>query len=448
MLTLGMDGNDIHDNRSSTGTTRTTNGRGSKGNETGDTSRQMGERFHPLRSPVMEQGDADDYSGGQTNNSWWKRSLVHRLASRSRDDDENDEMNSQGAAYTSLERLESDLRRSERRRVPDVSNDGSEAQYTALDTTASSNANANNGEHPPANLHDSLPSVDTRKLGSKRVSTGLRQSLLNDANDNDDAVVIQEEKPAKQTTTVEDVLQQDCHFFYRDMDGDRSPPPARRKQSWRAVVRQQQEEQVHQHQQMFEYSDAVTVLAPPVLQRYRTRYQQLNQDLDYYDRESSAVAVSDDLELIETVDDYNSSGSNMLQQRDRIVRTDTVENSTLFYQLADGRLLMRLPRDQVRLVMDQDLEAGILSVEQWRCKEESTISSELPQESPPPLRYVLTVHDDLYKRIVSEMSETLTKPYCGLNSCCQEGEKVDIRVAAAALLVILFILLINTLIWK
>jgi hypothetical protein len=125
----------------------------------------------------------------------------------------------------------------------------------------------------------------------------------------------------------------------------------------------------------------------------------------------------------------------------------------------------------VRLVMDNDLEAGILSVEQWRSDDyllpEQDVSATAaanasrdgsnhfsrapatvtPFQDRPPLRYVLTVHDDLYRRIVAEMSEGLYKPYWGLSGCLNENERVDIRVAIAVMAVIMFVLLINTFIW-
>jgi len=240
---------------------------------------------------------------------------------------------------------------------------------------------------------------------------GLRQSLLTmkdtavdgnvELNNNNNTVI-----------TREDVLEQDCDFFYRGLETNTTTTTPRRLRA----VRYSSE------QHSFQYRDAVDVLTPPFLQYYRTKYQQLNQEME---NNNDTSRYDHDLVLVEG-DVQN------------IVRTDTVEHSTIFYQTQDGRLLMRLPRDQVRLIMDPDLEAGILSVEQWRQNND---------KQDAPLQYVLTVQDDLYKRIVAEMSDAVTKPYCGLSHCCNENEKVDIRVAIVLLAVILLILLINTFIW-
>jgi hypothetical protein len=275
---------------------------------------------------------------------------------------------------------------------------------------------------------------------------------------------------------AEDLLQQDCSFFYQGM---KSPPRAaqgRRMQRLRALVRPQQPE--HQGQSLFEYRDSVDVLAPPVLANYRARYQQLNQILRVDSDEDLAASSAmhhHDLELMAEGDGISMTNHNMnisnSNSNNNAMMAQTVENSSLFYML-HGRMLMRLPRDQVRLVMDNDLEAGILSVEQWRSDDyllpEQDVSAAAaaaandshdgssrprgpaatePFQDRPPLRYVLTVHDDLYRRIVAEMSEGLYKPYWGLSQCLNENERVDIRVAIAVMAVIMFVLLINTFIW-
>jgi hypothetical protein len=273
---------------------------------------------------------------------------------------------------------------------------------------------------------------------------------------------------------AEDLLQQDCSFFYQGM---KSPPRGvssnggRRMQRLRALVRPQQPH--HQGQSLFEYRDSVDVLAPPVLANYRARYQQLNQILRVdsdEDLAASAGAASSmhhhDLELMAEGDGDGialTKHSNTMNSNNNAMMAQTVENSSLFYML-HGRMLMRLPRDQVTLVMDNDLEAGILSVEQWRSDDyllpeqdttaanhagssRSVPAAEVSFQDRPPLRYVLTVHDDLYRRIVAEMSEGLYKPYWGLSGCLNENERVDIRVAIAVMAVIMFVLLINTFIW-
>ena len=164
-----------------------------------------------------------------------------------------------------------------------------------------------------------------------------------------------------------------------------------------------------------------------------------------------------------------------------IVQTVTAEQSSLYYY-QHGRLLMRLPCDQVRLVQDPDLEAGILSVVQWRKPGVKTISStseaasstqttaktytkidsnvaedaqqcewaNQPHENRFELQYVLTVDDDLYRRLFSEINDAFVSDAgCGLKGHCCDNEskgdqKVNIRVALAIIGVVMTILFMAT----
>jgi hypothetical protein len=165
-----------------------------------------------------------------------------------------------------------------------------------------------------------------------------------------------------------------------------------------------------------------------------------------------------------------------------IVRSDTVRQSSLFF-MADGRMLMRLPRDRVRLLVDPDLEVGVLSVEQWRVATDIETNNKMPDSTHddesnlatnhdtarsiedvpqrytsmernesstplPELRYVLTVGDDLYRKIVEEMSPTNIKYFCCTRGCCNDEEKVDIRIAFVLFGMTLLILFINMLAFR
>ena len=219
--------------------------------------------------------------------------------------------------------------------------------------------------------------------------------------------------------TIEDQLRQDCSFFYQGLD-DSNVSPEQRKQR-RGGLRP--------------LSSALQN-APRVLSRrdnalYYANYERLNQDV-------YVVSASDDLWLDEetTVDFQSATSPNVVD----------VQHSSLVYE-QNGRLLMRLPRDQVRLVMDDDLEPGIVSVEQWRGDNPKNITTadSFSLDNTPSLRYVMTVPDDLYRRVVSEMSNKLYPPYWGLFKCCSnESERADIRWAIAIMLVILLLLFIST----
>jgi hypothetical protein len=295
----------------------------------------------------------------------------------------------------------------------------------------------------------------------------------------------------------------------------------------------------YRHSQLYEYQDAVPVMARPVLAQFQARYTQLNQELVYpkhsrhhHVRTTTTTSSSpvrhhptmdtlaqfwphnnnnndieadpwDDMATLQSLrlqtlldsslhlsssetngskDDDNDNNNNQndatgLEQayhpapHGHDVVGNAAERRTEWaaYQISDASR-RKVPRDQVRLLMDPDLEAGILSVEQWRCKEtaddigssrqgcetgrnhrapssfqtEPTAAASSSSSSPPPLRYVLTVSDDLYRSVVAEMSPTTTKYFCCPRACCNEDERADIRVAVYLLLVILVILFINT----
>jgi hypothetical protein len=249
--------------------------------------------------------------------------------------------------------------------------------------------------------------------------------------------------------------------------------------------------------ELFAYTDAVHVFPPTFLNRYRIRYNELNKE---FRSETRHYDEYRDLQLLEEEesqqyqnsyssfhsehdhnpgnDEYHPMGieyphhmttTTTLPHHHRHVVTTATTQSSLFTKIGNT-IVLQLPRDQVRLLMDPDLQPGILSVEQWRiptttssCTENHTSKSNnnnnarflhgtslerpLLEESAntdkeeenhwPPLRYVLTVDEDLYRKMVDEMSgSTFFPPH--------EEEKVDIRVACIILGIILLILFINT----
>eukprot|EP00980_Cylindrotheca_fusiformis_P006661 scaffold1390_cov138-Cylindrotheca_fusiformis.AAC.64 len=209
-----------------------------------------------------------------------------------------------------------------------------------------------------------------------------------------------------QYPTVEDQLRQDCEFFYQGFDDE--PSPERRRRLRPFLSRKTRD--------VRNSTRGGT--------RFHTKYQQLNQDNNEMYGRHHDLALEEEGSDVQPVRFRSDSSINVL---------DT-QYSSLFYE-QDGRTLMKLPRDQMRLVMDQDLEPGIISVEQWRHAEESHpgAAQEMPQiERNPPLKYVLTVPDDLYRRVVSEMSYRLMPPCWGFFKCCHyhdDTERADIRLA-------------------
>ena len=195
-----------------------------------------------------------------------------------------------------------------------------------------------------------------------------------------------------------------------------------------------------------------------------------------------------------------------------------IRKSSLSY-MRQGRIQMRVPTDNVRLVMDEFLDGGILSVEcddQYQplkvesnsqeekplttvaiglemtasensmndpdlsfdndaniedrkrsplelhddeCMEQGLLSSPIRNDidhnrldiergnttRPPDLRYILTVDQDLYKRVLSEI--THSRAPCGLYNCCHEaGDGSHQHVHISVALIILF-LVFTLLLW-
>lgn len=208
----------------------------------------------------------------------------------------------------------------------------------------------------------------------------------------------------------------------------------------------------------------------------------------------------------------NNADFNNCQQESRVPAIADIRKSSLSY-IRQGRIEMRLPGDNIRLVMDEFIEPGILSVErdveQAREKVSSadtfttlggtmvvqkrhmddcngdiqsrlllqhshdddddtnTSERETPllqnmmhdggnhddvknyNKRPPDLRYILTVDQDLYKRILSEMADS--KMPCGLYFCCHDAvdgsKSVDISVAVFILIVVFVLLFVGTCVW-
>ena len=181
------------------------------------------------------------------------------------------------------------------------------------------------------------------------------------------------------------------------------------------------------------YVDAREIMmGPSVWQHYLHKYQQLNCEMDHNSNNNNNTEHND-LLLTEHPTPQTNNTLEILQ------RMPTWQQSSLMF-LQDGRKLMLLPQDSVRLLMDPDLEPGVLAVEQTR----------LPSASDHPpllvdLRYVLTVPSDLYRRLVTEMSNAMTTTSgC---YCSDEGRKTDIRIAILILSCTMLVLFFLTMFW-
>jgi hypothetical protein len=209
---------------------------------------------------------------------------------------------------------------------------------------------------------------------------------------------LQQSIPTTTTTppprTREDNIREDCHFFFRELEDEPN-----QKQSHSAL-------------------DSSTRIPPRYHAAYRARFQQLNS--------VKRLLENDDLLLREQQED---EGLIVPPQSPRVA--DFSKSS--FYCNIDGRILMKLPKDKVRLSMDPNLEPGILSVEQASAKGKD-------------LTYVLSVDDNLYRRVVAEIADTHSS-ICGIHQCCTDNGHVNIQVAFCILGFVMVLLLVNTIIY-
>ena len=392
----------------------------------------------PETSPEMESSSP----------RWWNHSVLHRFWRSKKDaenDDDNDdadddnEVDGTGLTTATPEPLTGLVGGHDPQQLPTT------ARYTSMEEEE--------GKTMKGVCNGSDSTAESKRSQTRPHKMVLRRSLRRVGSENRS----KGETNSRDGNNAEDAILENCSLFFRTDDDDpqlmaavgtderQQPSGGQRKKNRRGFRALRQ----HEHQHAFSYKDAVDVLAPTYLNHYKTRYEQLNQDCTpterKIDRHSLLLMEDEETGRTSRGGDASSVGVTSSQATlEGIVRTDTAIHSSLFYQ-HHGRLLMRLPVDQVRLFMDPDLEPGVLSVEQWRPED----SDEKYQDGveQPRLRYVLTINEDLYRRIVSDMSDGLTKPYCGISRCFHDDEKVDIRFAAAILGFILLILLINVFVW-
>lgn len=173
---------------------------------------------------------------------------------------------------------------------------------------------------------------------------------------------------------------------------------------------------------------------------YKAKYQQLNQDFEpshHYD--DDRFADYEDFSLAPHDLTLEEQAANPNPHNNLAVITQTVAQSSLFYEdESNGRILLTLPRDRVRLLVAGELESGILSVVQCR-----------RPEDPPTnqLEYCLTVPTNLYQKVVSEMRHVKANHNQHHHIVGSGNDHADIRWAVGIMVVILIILGINTLVF-
>lgn len=224
-------------------------------------------------------------------------------------------------------------------------------------------------------------------------------------------------------TTREEQIQQDCSFLYRPVDESNGMMNSarRNRRTLRAIL------DPPPAGVPTLYQDAQEVWSPPVMAQYKAKYQQLNEVYevqDTHDRyaDYNDYAVTPPREL--TLEEQEQQSANR-------ALIASVTKSSLFYQHeSNGRVMLRLPRDHVRLMVANpgDLEPGILSVIQNR-REDDPIA--------PTLQYCLTVPANLYQKVISEMVQYSSSAH-GLDSI--SDDHLDIKWAIGIMTIIMLIL--------
>lgn len=133
------------------------------------------------------------------------------------------------------------------------------------------------------------------------------------------------------------------------------------------------------------------------------------------------------------------------------VNAEDFSSSSVYHKDGSGKLNYRLPTDNVRLAVVPNLEPGILSMvvgsdpSQKRLEGNNSIDDKLQRYKWGEVSYVLTVDEDLYKRVVDEMAASLRSPI--KHSCTNQSGSADIRIALTILSFFFLFLFITTLLW-
>lgn len=211
------------------------------------------------------------------------------------------------------------------------------------------------------------------------------------------ATAVASDTPA---TTKEDRIKQSASFFYKGMEDSNPLSPMDANNSRRMSVGRSRSDRRNmrniipssnsllrnissRHSRILSGRDGVV---------FMSKYERLNHDIRRPRRKKRQQQQNEDNSSSNNNDDNNDNSNNDLFLDEETSSCDYREHipnptnnvvmdatsltnphgvrSSLFYE-QDGRMLMKLPRDQVRLVMDYDLEPGILSVEQWRNREDA-----------------------------------------------------------------------------
>jgi hypothetical protein len=215
-----------------------------------------------------------------------------------------------------------------------------------------------------------------------------------------------------------------------------------------------------------------SVIPPRYRAAFRARYQQLN--LSSVEAYPTNDDNHDDHELwLQEESLMSNTPVTNYPRRQETTTTTLPDNNNIPYVswYERPKIHIPLPKDRVRLLLDDEMEPGILSIERQQGSSSSSSSSTRlpsqyhhhhpsssssfmettttmetdPMTTPPhphdELVYVLTVDSDLYQRIVGEISDALSSRWGWYR--IEEG-RVDITLAIMALGFVFFFMLLAT----
>ena len=338
-----------------------------------------------------------------------------------------------------------------------------------------------------------------------------REKMLVDENDASYQMMKSQHGKNSSSRTIPQTLESaDVSFFYSGMDELEAQRQLRNKS------------QNVNHQGYFDHQTR---------RKFIEAHALLNADIGtYHDDDASEDADEMDYDFMTlfTFGCSPSARARMNEQKKALPAIADITNSNQSY-MVNGRIQMRLPTDNVRLVMDEFLEPGILSVErdfgledenddiaepflgsnhsdnestfqhnsthdqnyqdenycpnlgaskpiqrslmdeidlesnaefdgQWEdpisrenglTKHQTGPKLQKSNSKLPPLRYLLTVDQNLYKQIIKEVPDS--RMPCGLYFCCHDSvdgsRHVNIGVAIMILTVVFLLLFVGTCIW-
>lgn len=296
-------------------------------------------------------------------------------------------------------------------------------------------------------------------------------------------------------------IRQKCDFFYTGMDELEAKRGSQTKSKWAtkqtpASVAYTNESRIRNG--YGEYFD------PTLRRKFMEEYEMLNTNLtnNEIEHNNAEDQFDDDIHDDDDAMDFRSlftfgcsptSREKELNRRGLTVddhdipAISDIRKSSLSF-MNNGRMQIRLPSDKVRLLMDDHLEAGILCVEKdalvrssadrssaqddvnreeaqnslFMADDENIIGENISNNydyslsranrneaasSLKELRYVLTIDQDLYKRVLTEVVDSQTP--CGLYYCCHdyESKTVNINVAVGILFVVFSFIFWGTCEW-